>query len=84
MPREKIEGLISDLHERLAGDDTSPQQDLLLTQLQSQLDSWEGPQPANGNIRDVTEELLEELEEKHPKAARITLEILETLGHLGL
>ncbi len=84
MPKAKIEGLITDLHERLAGDETSPQQELLLAQLQSQLDGWEGPQPPNGDIKDIAEELLEELEEKHPKAARITLEILEALGHLGL
>ena len=84
MPKEKIKGLISELHEKLSTADSSPQQDLLLAQLQAQLDSWEGPKPANGDIKSVVEELLEELEEKHPKAARITLEIVESLGHLGL
>ena len=80
MPKEKIKGLISELHEKLSAADSSPQQDLLL----AQLDSWEGPKPANGDIKNVVEELLEELEEKHPKAARIMLEIVESLGHLGL
>ncbi len=84
MPKKKIEGLISDLHEKLSASDSSPQQDLLLAQLQAQLDSWEGPKPANGDIKDTAEELLEELEERHPKAARIAMEILESLGHLGL
>jgi hypothetical protein len=84
LPKEKIKGLISDLHEKLSDSQSSPQQDLLLAQLQAQLDSWEGPKPANGDFKDATEELLEELEERHPKAARIALEILESLGHLGL
>lgn len=84
MPKEKIKGLISELHEKLSATDSSPEQDLLMAQLQAQLDSWEGPKPANGDIKDVVQELLEELEEKHPKAARVMLEILESLGHLGL
>lgn len=84
MPKEKIKGLISDLHEKLSDSESSPQQDLLLAQLQAQLDSWEGPKPANGDIKDATQELIEELEERHPKGARIALEILESLGHLGL
>ena len=84
MPKEKITGLISELHEKLSVDDSSPQQELLLAQLQAQLDSWDGPKPANGDIKDVVEELFEELEEKHPKAARIALEIVESLGHLGI
>ncbi len=84
MPKERIKGLISELHEKLSGSDSSPQQDLLMAQLQAQLDSWEGPKPADGDIKDAAEDLLEELEEKHSKATRITLEILESLGHLGL
>ncbi len=84
MPKAKIQGLISNLHEKLSSDDTSPQQDLLLAQLQAQLDSWEGPKPASGDIKEATQELLEEIEESHPKAARIALEIIESLGHLGL
>ncbi|MDG2090261.1 MAG: DUF4404 family protein [Gammaproteobacteria bacterium] len=84
MPKEKITGLISELHEKINASDTSPQQELLLAQLNAQLDSWEGPKPANGDIKDVIDELLVELEEKHPKAARIALEIVESLGRLGL
>ncbi|MAM69931.1 MAG: hypothetical protein CMP91_02130 [Gammaproteobacteria bacterium] len=84
MAKAKIEGLISELHERLAGDESSPQQELLLAQLQSQLDSWEGAQPADGDIKSLAEELFDEIEEKHPKAARVALEIIETMGHLGL
>ena len=80
MPKEKIKGLISDLHEKLTTADSSSQQELLL----AQLDSWEGPKPANGDIKTVVEELFDELEEKRPKAARITLEIVESLGRLGL
>ena len=84
MPRKKIEGLISQLHEKLTDSKSSPQQEDLLAQMQSQLDEWDGPQPADGNLKSVAELLLEDIEEHHPKAARITREIIESLGHLGL
>lgn len=84
MPKEKIEGLISDLHEKLTNSKTSPQQEQMLAQMRSQLEEWDGPKPADGNLKTVAEELFEELEENHPKAARIAREIIESLGHLGL
>lgn len=84
MPKQKIEGLISDLHEKLTDSKTSPEQELMLAQLQSQLDEWEGPKPADGSLVSLAEELLEDIEEQHPKAARITRDIIEALSHLGL
>ena len=68
----------------LPGMKAAREQELLLAQLQSQLDSWEGAQPADGDIKSLAEELFDEIEEKHPKAARVALEIIETMGHLGL
>ena len=84
MPKEKIEGLISQLHERIADSDTSPQQEQMLAQLQSQLEEWEGPQPPSGDIRETAEMLLEELEEDHPTASHILSEILHTLTNIGV
>jgi enoyl reductase-like protein len=84
MPKQKIEGLIAQLHEKLTESKTSPEQEQMLAQLQSQLDEWQGPKPADGNIKTVAEELVEEIEEHHPKAARVVREIIESLGHLGV
>jgi len=67
LPKERIKGLISELHEKLSGSNSSPQQDLLMAQLQAQLDSWDGPKPADGDIKDAAEDLLEELEENIQK-----------------
>ncbi len=84
MPREKIQGLITQLHERLSASETSPQQELLMAQLQSQLDEWEGPKPPDGDLRHTLQELLDEIREQHPKATAIAEEVLESLGHMGL
>ncbi|MDT8398787.1 MAG: DUF4404 family protein [Pseudomonadales bacterium] len=84
MPKEKIAGLISDLHERFGDDETSPQQKQLMAQLQSQLDGWQGPAPADGDMEKTAELLLEDIEEHHPKAARVIREILETLANIRL
>jgi hypothetical protein len=72
MPKAKVEGLLTQLHERFASSDSSPQQEALLRQLQSQLDGWDGPLPADGDIVGTAELLLEEVKE------------LEVLGKLGI
>ena len=84
MPREKIEGLISRLHERLATTDTSPEQDRMLAQMQSQLQEWKGAPQSDGDMRETAELLLEDIEEKHPKAAMVLRDIIETLHYAGL
>ncbi len=43
MPKHKIDGLFTKLHEKFANSDTSPAQEALLLQLQSQLADWDGP-----------------------------------------
>jgi hypothetical protein len=84
MPREKIEGLLSQLHEKFADSDTSPQQEALMQQLQSQLSEWEGPKPADGSVVTTAEMLLEEVEEKHPQLSHLLKEILDALGNIGI
>ena len=84
MPKAKIEGLISQLHDRIGDDQTSPEQARMLAQLQSQLAGSEGLDPGNGDPRTTAELLLEDIEEHHPKAAMILRDIIETLHHAGL
>ncbi len=84
MARQKVEGLLTQLHERFADSDTSPQQEALLQQLQGQLAEWDGPLPADGNVVTTAELLLEEVKEKHPQLSRIVKEIIDVLGQLGI
>jgi len=84
MARQKVEGLLTQLHERFADSDTSPQQEALLQQLQGQLAEWEGPVPADGNVVTTAELLLEEVKEQHPQLSRIVAELLDVLGRLGI
>jgi hypothetical protein len=84
MPREKIEGLLSQLHEKFADSETSPEQEALMQQLQSQLSDWEGPKPADGSVVTTAEMLLEEVEEMHPQLSLLLREMLEALGNIGI
>lgn len=84
MAKEKIEGLLTQLHEKFADSDTSPQQEALLQQLRSQLEEWEGPVPADGNVVNTAELLLETVEEEHPHLSRIVKEIIDVLGRIGI
>ena len=83
MPKQRIEGLLTQLHERFADSDTSPQQEAMLAQMQSQLAEWEGPKPP-ADFQETAELLLEELEEEHPTAAGIIAEIINTLSRIGI
>ena len=84
MAKDKIEGLMQQLHEKLSGSETSPQQEQLLNQMESHLSDWEGPLPADGNIVNTAELLLETVEEEHPHLSRIVKEIVDVLGRIGI
>ena len=84
MPKQKLEGLISDLHDKFGDDETSPEQARLIAQLQSQLSEWEGPEPADGDVEETARLLMQDIADKHPKAAKVVKEILETLANLRL
>lgn len=84
MAREHIEGLISDLHDRLGAGRSSPQQERMLAQMRAQLADWDGESPPDGDLRETAELLLEEVEEKHPTAAKVLRDIIQSLHNAGL
>lgn len=84
MSQEQIKGLIIQLHERIGDDETSPQQARLLARLQGQLIGNEEFNPGDGDPRKTAELLLDELDERHPKASMVLRDIIESLRHLGL
>ena len=83
MPKQHIEGLLGQLHDRFADSDTSPQQEAMLAQMQSQLAEWKGPKPP-ADFEETAELLLQEIEEDHPMASKIVREIITTLGNIGV
>lgn len=83
MAREHIEGLITDLHDRLGGADNSPQQQQMLAQMRAQLADWQGDTPPDGDLRETAELLLEEVGENHPTAAKVLRDIIQTLHNAG-
>ena len=84
MPKQHIEGLLTRLHEKFADSETSPEQEALMEQLQSQLASWEGPSPPDGSVVTTAEMLLEELNERHPHLSSVLREIINTLSASGI
>jgi len=84
MPKQHIEGLLTQLHEKFATSDTSPEQEALMQQLQGQLAGWEGPTPPDGSVVSTAELLLEELKERHPQLAEVLRELVDGLGRIGI
>ncbi len=83
MPKHHIEGLITQLHDRFADSDTSPQQEAMLARMKSQLAEWQGPKPPE-DFTETAEMLLQEVEEEHPKAAGLVREIINALNSIGV
>ena len=81
MPKQHIEGLIGQLHDKFANTETNAQQDAMITQMQSQLADWEGPNPPR-DFRATAELLYQELEDEHPTAARLIQEVINTLTNI--
>lgn len=84
MPRQHLENLISRLHDSLAGNETSPQQQAWLAELQKHAHAEGEPEPHELTPDETANLLLESLEAEHPHAAALVREIIETLGRLGL
>jgi hypothetical protein len=83
MPKQHIEGLIGQLHDKFADSDTSPQQEEMIAQMESQLAEWEGPKPPR-DVRETAELLMQEVKDEHPTAARLVQEIINTLTNIGV
>ncbi len=84
MPRQQLDNLITRLHEHLAPNENTPQQQQWMAELQRHRHNPNEPAPSDPSIQDTANLLLESLEEEHPQAAAILHEIIATLGRLGL
>jgi hypothetical protein len=84
MPKKKIENLMTRLHDHIGDDQTSPQQQELMKQLQAHVHNMNEAQPPDPDFIDSVELLVAELEGTHPKAAAVVREILKALGNIGI
>ncbi len=84
MPKERVESLITDLHERFGDDLPSPQQQELMAQLQAHIHDLGEAEPVEPDFLEAVEVYLAEIEGEHPKAAAVVHQILDTLRNIGV
>jgi len=84
MPKQKVQALISDLHERFGDDLTSPQQEDLMHQLQTHIHELGEKEPVEPSFLEAVEIYLAEIEGEHPKAAVVVRQLLDTLKNIGV
>ena len=84
MAKEKIENLITTLHETFGDNELSSQQAQLMEDMKTHLHNWDDPEIADPSLKETVELLLSGIENKHPKAATIIKEIIETLNNIGV
>lgn len=84
MPKKRIENLITDLHEKFAGELTSPEQQKLMLDLRNHTHAMEEAEPIDPSFEDTLTILLEDIELDHPQAAAILREVMDTLKNIGI
>lgn len=84
MPIDNLKALITDLHNSFGDDETSPQQQQLMQQLQIYVHDIDTAEPAPPGLIESAEILLEEMEEDYPKTAAIIRQVINTLGNIGV
>ncbi len=84
MPIDSLKALIIDLHDSFGDDETSPQQQQLMQQLQIYVHDIDTAERVPPGLIESAEILLEEMEEGYPKTAAIIRQVINTLGNIGV
>jgi len=84
MPIDNLKTLISDLHDSFGDDETSPQQQQLMQQLQIYVHDIDTAEPVPPGLIESAEILLDEVEEDYPQTAAIIRQIINALGNMGI
>ena len=84
MPKQRIENLMTELHELFGSVDPSPEQEKLLAELDSHVHDINTQQSVNPTPLETIELLLEQLGEAHPKTSALLQELLSTLKNIGV
>ena len=81
MPIDNLNALISDLHDSFGDDETSPQQQELMRQLEAYVHDINTAEPVPPSLIESAEILLEE---SYPQTAAIIREVINALGRIGI
>lgn len=84
MPKEKIQNLLTELHESFGSNDPSPQQEMLLAEVQRHVHQMGTPAVPDPSFSDTLESLVEEMKEDHPQGTAIVSQILKVLADIGI
>jgi hypothetical protein len=84
MPVDNLKALISELHDSFGDDETSPQQQQLMQQLQTYLHDIDTAEPVPPDLIESAEILLDEVEVAYPKTATIIRQVIKALGNMGI
>ena len=84
MPRETIKNLMTEIHEKFGDGITSPQQRLLMEQVQEHIHNMNEAEPPEPGFIETVELFLSEMEEDHPNIASTLSQILEALKNMGV
>lgn len=84
MPKEQLLNLITRLHDSFGDEEVSPQQQQLLDDMKHHIHNINEPAPADPDMLQTIETLIEDIEEDHPKAAGLARDILEILVNIGI
>ncbi len=84
MPKEKIEGLLTEISESIGEHKCSIQQKQLLEGVERHMHDMNESDKPDPKFIDTLELLLIEFEEEHPKAYTAIQEIINTLAKMGI
>jgi len=84
MPKQKVQHLISELHDRFSDDLASPQQQQLLAQLQSHIHNMDDAEPVEPSFLETLDLLVAEVEIEHPHIASTLGQVIDTLKNIGI
>jgi hypothetical protein len=84
MPINNLKALISDLHDSFGDDQTSPQQQLLMQQLQTYVHDTNTAEPVPPGLIESAEILLDEVEEDYPHTGAVIRQVINALGNMGI
>ena len=84
MPRQKLQNLLTDLHEALGESGPSSEQMDLLDSVQRFAHAEGEVTPEEPDLLDALELWVEEQREDHPRAAGIVDQIIKTLSDIGI
>lgn len=84
MPKEKIQNLLTELHESFGSAEPSQQQQALLAEVQRHIHDMGTPDVPDQTFSDTLELLVEDMKEDHPQGAAIVSQIMKVLVDIGV